>query len=130
MIIEIDTHSGVPIYTQIIEQVRRLIVAGHLAEGEQIEQVRILAERLKVNPMTISKAYGILERDGMLERRRGIGLFVARLRKDTQERFRDGMVADACRKAAAAAIQMGLGEDEAVSLIRQSYQNIISKKKG
>ena len=129
MIIEIDTRSGVPIYVQVIEQIKRLILAGHLPEGEQIEQVRSLAARLKVNPMTISKAYSLLERDGLLERRRGVGLFVGRLRKDVQQRFKTRTVEDVFQKAAAAAIQMSLSEDQAVDLLRKNYQRLSSNLK-
>ncbi len=79
MLVEIDTHSGVPIYRQVIEQIRRQIMTGQLAEGGQLPTVRDLAKRLKVNPMTVSKAYSLLEIEGLVERRRGVGLFVAKL---------------------------------------------------
>ena len=82
MLLQIDHHSGQPIYRQVTEQVRRQILAGQLGEGEQLVSVRDLAAQLKVNPMTISKAYGLLEAEGLLQRRRGIGLFVARIRPD------------------------------------------------
>ena len=81
MLLEIDHHSGVPIYRQVIEQIRRQIMAGQLTEGQQLDSVRDLAGRLRVNPMTISKAYALLEVEGLAERRRGIGLFVARVTK-------------------------------------------------
>ena len=129
MLIELDTHSGVPIYVQLIDQVKRLILAGHLQEGEQIELVRSLAARLKVNPMTVSKAYSLLERDGLLERRRGVGLFVGRLRKDLQHRLKTRTVEDAFQKAAGAAIQMGFSEEEALDLLRQNYQSLHSNMK-
>jgi GntR family transcriptional regulator len=124
MIIEIDTHSGVPIYVQVIEQIKRHILSGQLPEGEQIEQVRSLAARLKVNPMTISKAYSLLERDGLLERRRGVGLFISRMRKDVQQRFKTKTIEDAFQKAAAAAIQMSFSEEEAIAFLRESYQRL------
>ena len=82
MLLEIDHHSGVPIYRQVIEQIRQQIMAGQLSEGEQLMSVRELAAQLRVNPMTISKAYALLEVEGLVERRRGVGLFAARLRKD------------------------------------------------
>ena len=77
MLLQIDHHSGQPIYRQVMEQIRRQILAGHLGEGEQLASVRELAGQLNVNPMTISKAYSLLEIEGLLERRRGVGLFVA-----------------------------------------------------
>ena len=128
MILEIDPRSGVPIYTQIMRQVERLILAGHLQEGAQLEQVRSVAARLKVNPMTISKAYSLLEREGFLERRRGVGLFVAPMRKSAQERFRGQVIDEAFQKAAASAIQMQLSEDDAVALLRSQFRHLASRK--
>ena len=82
MLLQIDHHSGQPIYRQVIDQIRRQVVAGQLRQGEQLPSVRDLAGQLRVNPMTISKAYSLLEMEGLLDRRRGVGLFVVALRKD------------------------------------------------
>ena len=117
MLLHLDPHGGPPIYQQIIEQVQRLILGGQLRPGDQVEQVRALAERLRVNPMTVSKAYGLLERDGFLERRRGIGLFVATVGRETERRVRDRFLDDAFRKAAAAALQMGLSAKDSHELL-------------
>ena len=117
MLLHLDPHGGPPIYQQIIEQVQRLILGGQLRAGDQVEQVRALAERLRVNPMTVSKAYGLLERDGFLERRRGIGLFVACVERATERRVRDRFLDDAFRKAAAAALQMGLSAKDSHELL-------------
>lgn len=69
--------SGVPLYRQLVEQVRRLIASGQLAEGTELPSVRALALEHAVNPMTISKAYSQLEAEGLLERRRGKPMAVA-----------------------------------------------------
>jgi GntR family transcriptional regulator len=129
MIIEIDNHSGVPIYTQLIEQIKQYILSGNLAEGTQLENVRSLAARLRVNPMTISKAYNQLERDGIIERRRGIGMFVKPLAKEIQSDFKSQTARDSFRKAAATAILMDYTEEDAVALLRQLYRKL-SKEKG
>ncbi|HUT23033.1 MAG TPA: GntR family transcriptional regulator [Sumerlaeia bacterium] len=92
MIFEIDARGGVPTYRQIMDQARRQIVTGQMAEGEPLEQAPSLAARLKVNPMTISKAYGYLEREGVVERRRGVGLFVAPVEKDALIRKKKEML--------------------------------------
>ena len=63
MLLEIDHHSGVPIYRQVVRQIRRHIMTDGLKEGEQLETVRDLAARLKVNPMTIKENARVL-RDG------------------------------------------------------------------
>ena len=59
MLLEIDHHCGIPIYRQVIDHVRGQVMAGRFAAGQQLEPVRELAGRLKVNPMTISKAYSL-----------------------------------------------------------------------
>lgn len=73
----IATGSAEPIYRQLCEQVRRLVAGGQLRAGDELPSVRELAQTLAVNPMTISKAYGQLEAEGTLERRRGLGMVVA-----------------------------------------------------
>ena len=81
---QIFPSSGVPIYRQIIDQVRRMIASGQLQAGEELPSVRTLALQLEVNPMTISKAYSLLEAEGLLERRRGRGMIVARNKVETR----------------------------------------------
>ena len=124
MIIEIDNHSGVPIYTQIIEQIKQYILSGNLKEGTQLENVRSLASRLLVNPMTISKAYNQLERDGLIERRRGIGMFVKPLAKEIKKDFKSQTARDSFKKAAATAILMDYSEEEALDLLKQMYRKL------
>ena len=69
--------SGVPIYLQLMEQVKHAIETGALRPGEQLPGIRPLAEELVVNPNTIAKAYRELEHEGIIELRQGAGAFVA-----------------------------------------------------
>jgi len=69
--------SGIPIYRQLVEQIRRLIAGGQLPPGAELPSVRDLALAHTVNPMTISKAYALLEAEGLLERNRGKPMTVA-----------------------------------------------------
>ena len=73
----VTTGSSEPIYRQLVGQVERLVAGGQLAAGDELPSVRDVAEQLAVNPMTVSKAYGLLEMAGLLERRRGLGMVVA-----------------------------------------------------
>ncbi|GAB3426769.1 GntR family transcriptional regulator [Massilia solisilvae] len=73
----INTGSPEPIYRQLVDQVRRLVAGGQLAPGDAMPSVREVAQALAVNPMTVSKAYGLLEMEGLLARRRGLGMVVA-----------------------------------------------------
>jgi GntR family transcriptional regulator len=71
MILVVDPHSGIPVYRQVVEQLRFSVASGLLKAGEEIPSTRALSAKLGVNPMTISKAFGLLEEDGVLERRPG-----------------------------------------------------------
>lgn len=127
MLLEIDHHSGVPIYRQVIEQIRQQIMAGQLAEGEQLISVRELAAQLRVNPMTISKAYALLEVEGLVERRRGVGLFAARLRKGKKAHTRAKLLEEILRKAAVAAVQLGIPEKKAGEMLARLYRKYDSR---
>jgi GntR family transcriptional regulator len=72
----VDTRSGVPIYLQLIEQVKRSIAMGALAAGEQLPTVKQLALDLTINSNTVARAYHDLERDGVIETSPGRGSFV------------------------------------------------------
>ena len=68
--------SGTPIYRQIVDQTCQLVACGQLSSGQHLPSVRSLAGELGINPMTVSKAYSLLERDGIVTRRRGLGMVV------------------------------------------------------
>lgn len=78
----LNPHSSVPIYQQLIEQVRRMVAGGQLAAGTELPSVREMAREHTVHPMTISKAYSLLEAEGILERHRGKPMRVAALRRN------------------------------------------------
>ncbi len=122
MLIQIDKHSGIPVYRQVMEQVTRQIMSGQLDAGDQLESVAALARRLKVNPMTISKAYGFLVEDDLVERRAGVGLFVKSVRLDKKRKVRNTLLDEAMRKAAALTVQLGLDADEASELFNEHFQ--------
>jgi GntR family transcriptional regulator len=127
MLLEIDHHSGVPIYRQVIEQIRQQIMAGRLSEGEKLMSVRELAAQLRVNPMTISKAYALLEVEGLVERRRGVGLFAAKLRKDKKAHTRAKLMEEVLRKAAVTAVQLGIPEEKAGEMLARLYRKYDSR---
>jgi GntR family transcriptional regulator len=129
MLLEIDHHSGVPIFRQVISQIRQQIMTDGLKHGDQLETVRDLAARLKVNPMTISKAYSFLEAEGLVERRRGIGLFVAKVRKPQRDQIRTKLLNSIVNKAAITAIQLGVSEGEAVESLKKHYKEYNSKNR-
>src|SRR6476620_4944350 len=80
MQIQISASDGVPIYQQIVNQVRYLIAAGRLEPGEELPPIRVLAEQLTVNPNTVARAYLELERAGIVIKRHGSGTYVSATR--------------------------------------------------
>src|SRR5712664_1502701 len=85
MLLRPNPSSGVPIYLQLMEQVKHSIETGALRPGEQLPGIRPLAEELVINPNTVAKAYRELEHEGIIELRHGAGAFVsatARARSD------------------------------------------------
>src|SRR5213594_3644057 len=94
MIFRPNPSLGVPIYLQLMEQVKHAIETGALRAGEQLPGIRPLAEELVINPNTVAKAYRELEHEGVIELRHGAGAFVsgsARARSMT-DKFRAGQV--------------------------------------
>jgi GntR family transcriptional regulator len=119
-IFSINTGSTEPIYRQLVEQVRRRIASGQLSAGQEIPSVRELALTLAVHPMTVSKAFGLLEAQGLLERRRGLSMVVAA--QHTQARpsaSRIELLRPTLERAAAEAHQLELPAAQAVKLFQQ-----------
>ena len=86
----IDLHSGMPVYRQLIDQVRSGIASGSLTAGDQLPTVRQLAVDLAINPNTVMRAYRELEFGGLLETHQGTGTFITKkkLEKNSAERER------------------------------------------
>lgn len=89
MNILIDPNDPAPKYLQLILQIQRQIVSGALKPGEKLTSVRKMASELNINPMTISRSYQSMEKEGWLERKKGIGMIVARegLNARMEDRF-------------------------------------------
>ncbi|HEU4670277.1 MAG TPA: GntR family transcriptional regulator [Dyella sp.] len=83
-LLTIQPASAEPIYRQIVDQLRRLIAGGQLVQGDLLPSVREVAACHAINPMTVSRAYGIAESEGLLDRLRGKGMAVAATVRPTQ----------------------------------------------
>ena len=81
MQIHISSDDGVPIYIQIVNQVKHLVGSGRLTPGDEILPIRALAEQLVINPNTVARAYADLAREGLIESQPGRGVFITRKRK-------------------------------------------------
>jgi len=113
----ISTGSPEPIYRQLVEQVRRLVAAGQMAPGDGMPSVREVAQTLTLNPMTVSKAYGLLEMEGLLTRKRGMGMSVAeRPAAGHSAAARAELLRPTLERAALEARQLELDPDTVLSL--------------
>lgn len=116
---EINPSDAVPIYRQIVEQVRRQVASGQLRTGYELPSVRTLALEQAINPMTVSKAYNQLEAEGLLERRRGLGMVVADIKPTTRPSQRLVLLEPTLQAAAQQAAQLGLSTTEALALFER-----------
>ena len=120
MIDRVDPKSPLPIYRQIIDGICRGVAAGTLAPGDQLPSVRELAAQLLVNPNTVARVYRDLERDGLLETRRGTGTFIASGAEALAEVERKRLVADKLAEVARDVHAFGLSVDAALQLLREA----------
>jgi GntR family transcriptional regulator len=114
----LDLHSGMPVYRQIMDQVRGAIASGALTPGDQLPTVRQLAVDLEINPNTVVRAYRELELGGLLETHQGTGTFISaqKMKRADAERERQltQIVADCVARAGAA----GFTLDELIEELR------------
>jgi GntR family transcriptional regulator len=119
----LNPQSGVPIYRQLLEQVRRMVASGQLQPGAPLPSVRELAMAHAVNPMTVSKAYSMLEAEGLLERHRGKPMTVAsQSRNHSQLPKRLQQIDPLVDQIVLAAKQLQLSEAELVKALRRKWE--------
>jgi GntR family transcriptional regulator len=125
LLFSINPGSPEPIYRQLVEQLRRRVASGQLVAGQEIPSVRELAQALAVNPMTVSKAFGLMEAEGLVERRRGLPMVVAaQHQKAMKTRGRVELLRPALEKAAAEARQLELPADQVLALFKALLEDL------
>ncbi len=124
MQIHITTSDGVPIYLQVVNQVKYLVAAGRLKAGEELPPIRTLAEKLVVNPNTIARAYRELEIAGIVEKRRTAGTYVSDQGSPLARRERTKILSDRIDQLLAEAGNMDVTLDEVTKLIQQRFSVI------
>lgn len=127
MLLAIHPSSATPIYRQIVEQVRRAIASGQLRPGDELDSVRAVALAHAINPMTVSKAWSLLEAEGLVERRRGGRMLVAQSSASEPLRERLRMLEPHLAAAARVARELGIPLERAVEEFRRRME---SERKG
>jgi DNA-binding transcriptional regulator YhcF (GntR family) len=119
----LNPHSGVPIYRQLTEQIRRMVASGQLEPGAPLPSIRDLAVKHAINPMTVSKVYALLESEGVLERHRGKPMTVAsQPRTPSSAPKRLTQLEPLLDQLVLAASQLGLSESDVVEALERHWE--------
>lgn len=121
MIIRLDHSDGVPIFTQIVRQVQALVAARRLLPGQELPPIRVLAERLLVNPSTVARAYSDLEKLGVVVKRSTAGTFVADRAPEIALASCRDTLRDRIDHLLADAQALGLNLDQLLDLLRERH---------
>src|ERR1700752_2570862 len=119
MQLHISSHDGVPIYLQIVNQVKYLVASGRLAPGEELTPIRVLAEQLLINPNTVARAYRELEVAGIVTKRRTAGTYVSEAGSPLGRGGKVKILTERIDALLAEARQMNFTLDESVELVNQ-----------
>ena len=115
----LDMHSGMPVYRQIMDQVRGAVASGALSAGDQLPTVRQLAVDLAINPNTVVRAYRELELGGLLETHQGTGTFISAQKMKRSDAQRDRQLAQIVGDCVARAGAAGFTVDEFIEELRE-----------
>jgi GntR family transcriptional regulator len=128
MLIVVDPQSDVPVYRQLMEQIKLLIASGQLEPGDELPSTRTLSSELGVNPMTISKAYSYLERDKVLERRPGRPLVVKDFDVEELRMRKIDLLREGLAPVVTMVRQLDLEEREAVRVFKEMLSEAGEKR--
>jgi GntR family transcriptional regulator len=119
--------SGIPLYVQLQQQLQQRILAGQLLHGEQLPSVRDFSSELGINPLTVTKVYQILEREGFVETRRGLGTYVSHQTPALKIEARRRQIGPALDQLVTGALHLGLGEKEVQALLSEKFRQFKPK---
>jgi GntR family transcriptional regulator len=126
--LHISTDDGVPIYLQIVNQVKYLVASGRLTAGEELPPIRVLAERLLINPNTVARAYRELEGAGIVEKRRTAGTYVSDQGSPLARRERIKILTQRIDALLAEAGQLDIAWDDVLKLIGERHSAMQSTR--
>ena len=124
MRIRVSATDGVPIYHQIANQIKYLVAAGRLEIGERLPAVRRLAEDVLVNPNTVARAYRELEAEGVVESRRGSGVFVSDRASPLARREQNRILQERIDQLLAEAKQLDVDLDVLIKLVHERHRKL------
>ena len=116
---QVDSASRTPIYRQLVAQIREAVARGHLLPESRLPSVRDLSRQLVINPNTVARVYTELEREGVLNTRPGLGVFVAQPKNDLTRRARKDRLLSLMDGLLTEAVHLGFAGDEVLSLLSE-----------
>ena len=129
MQIHVSTTDGVPIYLQVVNQIKFLIASGRLSAGDELTPIRVLAAQLLINPNTVARAYRELESAGIVEKRRTAGTYVSDQGSPLARRERVKILVERIDALLADASHMGVTFDDVMKLVQQRHEALQSTRK-
>jgi len=119
MILNVDTTSSVPVYAQIVEQIKRGVAIGVIRPGDALPSLRETALKIRVNPLTVAKAYKQLEIEGLVETRHGLGTFVSENAEAPAEEFRRDALVREVDALIVDSRHLGVGVDDLRNIVEE-----------
>jgi GntR family transcriptional regulator len=116
---QVDPTTRVPIYRQLMDQVRQAVARGRLRPGSRLPSVRVLSRELVVNPNTIARVYSELERDGVVNTRPGLGVFVAEPQAELSTAARRQRLSEIIDSVLTEAVHLGFSAEEVLAAIEK-----------
>jgi len=127
--LQVDPHSGVPVYRQMMDQVKYSVASGGLRPGDQLPSVRDLAHALSINPTTVVKAYTELQHERVIELKHGKGAFIATGAPKISEREREALLRRQARQMAVEASQLGVAGVVVLRILKEEMEALKGEQK-
>ena len=123
MFVNVDPSSGLPIFRQIVQQIKTAVAVGRLRPEDSLPSVRQLATELRVNPNTVARAYLDLEIEGVIYKRQGAGTFVSRQGVEMSKQERRRVLSELFERALVEGVNLGMEERE----LRETFERVLEE---
>jgi GntR family transcriptional regulator len=129
MLIQLNFKSGKPVYLQVVDQIKSATASGALRPGEPLPSIRPLAEQLRINRNTVSKAYAELENQGIIETVAGKGCFIAENNSPFKKQVREKMLEADIDAAIVQAHHLQVDDDDFLALVKERLETFAQRNK-
>ena len=121
---QVDPHAGLPVYRQLMDQIKYYAASGALAPGDRLPSIRSLARQLAVNPSTVVKAFTELQHEGVVEMRQGKGAFLTAGSPTLSTKEKEATLATQARQLAVEARQLGVSREHTREILDREWERL------